>query len=280
MIDIRQLAGIFKSTQDTRYQRKPRVAVGRLGDGTTTKRVDVPGSTIHVFFRPILSDTELWQVRHTVSDVPRWHNWPVLCVFNIKIGEWEVAETDVDALPGYYDSFDFRYVTAHAAQHIYNENDIGHDPVWVYRRMIVDLRPRPAPDSSLRLYIQRGDLPYHGHLFWPGGYGPELTRHQVANNEVWVTHYIKRNAEIGIRVGSAHPAELRDAVEPLTAPIGTVPISYVALSDSLTTLTEAEIYDARKIACTVSGYDQVLENLQQFIYLVEEWQIKHAEGEL
>jgi len=243
----------------------------------------VPDSRIHVYFRPKLNDAELWEVRHLTSEVPRWHGWPALCAFNKEIGEWEVVKTDVDALPGYFDTFDLRYVTEHAAQHIINEEDVGHDPVWIYRRAMVNLRPRPAPDDSLRLYIQEGALPFPTHVTWSGGYGPELDRYVPSAGEVWVTHYIA-DTDIGavcrVSVGTSHPQELRYEIDPPVAPPGTIPVAHIALSTDATSLSESVIWDARQLWCPISYLEELLDQLAQTRqYYDQMWRL-HIEGEL
>jgi len=283
MPDVRYLAELYKRTMSALYQEVRPVVAGTLGDGTTTKRVEVADSRVHVYFRPKLNDAELWEVRHLVSDVPRWHGWPALCAYNKEIGEWEVVSTDVDALPGYFETFDFRYVTEHASQHIINEEDVGNDPVWIYRRAIVNLRPRPAPDDTLRLYVQEGALPFPVHDTWAGGYGPELGRYVPSTGEVWITHYIvdtATGAELRASVGSSHPQALRYDVDPPDVPPGAVPIGYVALASDATELTEAVIWDARKLWCPISYLEDLLDQLAHIRqYYDHMWRL-HLEGEL
>lgn len=252
MVDYQHLADQFKTTMDRAYQRLPKLVAGVLGDGTTTKRVEVPESRIHVFFRPKLSsEVELWEVRHLVSSVPRWHGWPVLCAFNDKIGEWEVSETDVDALPSYFDSFDFRYVAEHHTQHEFNEVNKGHDAVWVYRRMIVNLRATAPEDDSLRIFVLQGDLPFEDYPRWEDGFGPNLTSYKpAAGYEKWITHYIDSTGAIGIIEGESRPPSQRYTVAPPNPPPGSVPICYIALGSEDTTVTDAMIWDARLICGT------------------------------
>jgi len=257
MPDYQHLANLFHESTGRLFQRRKAIISGTLGDGTTTKRVEVPDSTIHVYFRPKLNSAELWEVRHLTSSVPRWHGWPVLCEYNPEVGQWEVAQTDVDALPGYFDSFDFRYVTEHAAQHMFNEVHLGHDPVWIYRRMIVNLRPQTPEDGSLRVYVMEGDLPFNETQHWNGGFGPDLTASKPASGEVWVTHYLQRDGALAIVVGDSHPASLRYDVDPPTAPMGTVPIAYVALASDSTTVTDAMLWDARRLVGAVGDSENM-----------------------
>ena len=283
MPDYAYLGGLLRTVADQIYQHRPRTQAGKLGDGTTTKRVAVANSTIHVYFRPNLNTSELWEVRHINPNVPRYHGWPCMVRWNETLKDWEVAETDVDQMPGFYNSFDFAHVMEHGSQHEYREDDPGHDPVWIYRRAIVNLRPRPAPDDTLRLYIQRGALPFSDHPRWLDGYGPYLSGYLPATGERWLTHYIVNEpggAVCRIAAGATYPADYRWRVNPPDAPAGTVAIAYVALGAGATELSEQVIWDARQLWAEVSMTQILLRRMAARFAYLEKLIEKHIAGEL
>jgi len=280
-LNIAFLANLLRRALDTKYERLPKRVAGRLGDGTTTERVDVLGSTIHVYFRPMLSETtEIWEVLHTTASIPRWHNWPVICIFNERIQKWEVYATDTDALPGLFESFDFRYVTEHASQHIINEDAAGHDPVWVYRRAIVNLRPRPPPDSSFRIFVDNGTLPFADNPLWVGEYGPDLSLYVPNSGEVWVTHYIREDGKISATVGAVHPISMRHLVSPPAPPPGTVQVAFVALTSSLTTIGEADIWDGRELWAPTQIVSMLEEQIVELHNRIDGLIIRITEGDI
>lgn len=281
-LDVKRLAYRLRSVLDGGYLRKPRTVAGVLGDGTTTQRVAVSGSNIHVFFRPLMSSAELWEVRHLTPSVPRWHGWPVLCAYNEKIKQWEIAETDTDRLPGYLDQPEWGRIAAHAEQHIINEDAVGYDPVWVYRRAIVNLRPRTPPDDTMRIYVQPGALPFPDHPLWPGGYGPELSRYipATAGMGIWATHYFRADGTLKLTVGSEYARAVRSFVDPPAAPARTVCVAFVAVENGLAALTESEIFDGRRLFSEVSATDAIIDLFQAYVQHNEQMWRLHIEGEL
>jgi hypothetical protein len=279
-LGIEDLADLFTSTVDGKYQRKPKVIAGILGDGTSEKRVEVPGSKIHVYFRPRLAE-EIWEVRHLVGGVPRVHAWPVRCVYNERVRQWDVLEIDEDAFPGYYEGFDFHRLTDHAKQHIINEEEVGFDAVWLYRRAIVNLRAQPPDDGSFRIYVQSGELPFRKNQFWPGGYCPDLLPHipSTDGEERWVTVYFKTDGTLSVIGGVIHSPGLRFEVDPPYPLPGTVPICYVALPYGIVEITEAEIWDGRRIIGPMDD-DRAEKDLMAYMYMMAEVEIKRAEGEM
>lgn len=244
MTEPRLIAEQLKNVLDQSYRTRPRRITGSLGDGTTEERVVVSGAPDRVYFRPEPYPAEIWQVLHVNANVPQIFGFRVICEYDPETADWSVVDVDRNA---YVNEVSPLFaVRAHGAQHVLNETNIGSDPVYVYRQMVMSLRPEVPPDSSLRVYIERGALPFPGVTEWPGDYSPDLTSYQPASNEIWLTLYIGVDGTVGVEEGAASfLPTMRAYTAPPEPPVGTIPICYIALSATATTITRSELYDAR-----------------------------------
>ena len=236
--------------------KKPRIQ-GLLGDGTTEQRVAVPGSDDRVYFRPDPFENAVWEPLLRDTSIPAWHGYPVIAEFNESDAEWYVVEADWNKV-GQQEDIQLKYLASHAVQHSINEDSVPSDPVWIYRRAMVMLRPEVPADSTFRLYVLEGDLPWGDPNHFFAGYGPFLSASLPGSpNQRWVTHYISTEGYIEIVEGDAHLAADEDANPPPTAPDGTVPVAYVLVQHDSTALTESMIFDARRTisATSVAGSD-------------------------
>lgn len=246
MTEPKQIAARLKDALGALYKVKTRQAPGLLGDGTTEERVIVTGATQRVWFRPDPYPNALWQPIHLRSDVPLFHGMAAIAEFNELDGEWYIQQIDRKKYAEQED-FELRYLPAHADQHIINEDSIPSDPVWVYRRAMAMLRGSPPADSSLRVYIQSGDLPFSNNVYWPGGYTGDLTGSlPAAGNQVWLTLSITSAGAIDTNTGSEFAEGLMALNPPPDPDVGNVSICHVLLSDGTTSITETEIWDARR----------------------------------
>jgi hypothetical protein len=246
MSEPQQMAGKLKDALGGLFKTKTRQIPGLIGDGTTESRVIVTGATQRVWFRPDPYPNALWQPIHLSSDVPLLHGMAAIVEFNESDGEWYVQQIDRKKYAEQED-LELRYLPAHAAQHSISEDSISNDPVWVYRRAMPMLRGSPPGDASLRVFIQSGDLPFTGNPYFAGSFTADLTGSlPAAGNQVWLTISITSAAAIDINVGSEFAEGLSGINAPPDADIGNVPICHVLLSDDTTTLSESEIWDARR----------------------------------
>lgn len=246
MSEPRQIANLMRDALNALYKRRTRQVPGLIGDGTTEERVIVTGATQRVWFRPDPYPNALWQPIHLSGDVPLLHGMAAIVEFNETDGEWYVQQIDRKKYAE-QESLDLRYLPAHASQHVINEDSIPSDPVWVYRRAMAMLRGSPPGDGTLRVYVQSGDLPYTASPYFSGAYTADLTSYlPSAGNQKWLTISITSAAAIDINAGSEFTEGLSGINAPPDADDGAVPICHVLLSDDTSTITEAEIWDARR----------------------------------
>lgn len=135
-------------------------------------------------------------------------------------------------------------VKAHAWQH--ERRDLGEggsDPLDIYARMVMPLRARPQTVPNMTLYVEDGPNPLTGKWFAGGSSaaftvpgGPASSRYDLL--------YLGNDDALHILLGTAvvGPSATRPDM-----PLGTVPLAYVYLTPSTTTITEAIIKDARLI---------------------------------
>lgn len=246
MSEPRQVANLMRDALNALYKRRTRQVPGLIGDGTTEERVIVTGATQRVWFRPDPYPNALWQPIHLSGAVPLLHDMAAIVEFNETDGEWYVQQIDRKKYAE-QEGLDLRYLPAHASQHAINEDSIPSDPVWVYRRAMAMLRGSPPGDGTLRVYVQSGDLPYTGSPYFSGTYTADLTSYlPSAGNQKWLTISVTSAAAIDINAGSEFAEGLSGINAPPDADDGAVPICHVLLSDDTSTITEAEIWDARR----------------------------------
>lgn len=252
MSEPKRIAAKLKDALSGLFKVKTRQVGGLLGDGTTEQRVIVSGATQRVWFRPDPYPNALWQPIHLKSNVPLFHGMAAIAEFNESDGEWYIQQIDRKKYAEQED-FELRYVPAHARQHSINEDSIPSDPTWIYRRGVVMLRGSVLGDSSLRVFIQPGDLPFTTNTYWPGGFTADQTGNLPAGgNQVWLTISLTSSLTIDVNVGSEFAEGLSLINAPPDPDAGNVPICYVLLSDDTSEITETIIWDARRTVGTFS----------------------------
>lgn len=252
MSEPKRIAAKLREALGGLFKVKTRQVGGLLGDGTTEQRVIVAGATQRVWFRPDPYPNALWQPIHLKSDVPLFHGMAAIVEFNESDSEWYVQQIDRKKYAEQED-FELRYVPAHARQHSINEDSIPSDPTWIYRRGVVMLRGSVPGDSSLRVFIQPGDLPFTTNTYWPGGFTADQTGNLPAGgNQVWLTISLTSSLTIDVNVGSEFAEGLSLINAPPDPDAGNVPICHVLLSDDTSEIVETIIWDARRTVGTFS----------------------------
>lgn len=136
---------------------------------------------------------------------------------------------------------------SHAWQHERRDFGYGgHDPVDVFARMIVPLRARPQTTPDMTLHVEIGFNPLTGNKY-AGGDSAAFTAPAVLGQSRYDLLYLGDDDALHILQGTAAgtPSE-----PPM--PAGTVPLAYVLLDSSSTTITESMVEDARLIVGFVS----------------------------
>lgn len=246
MSDPRTQAGQLLDALGARFQPRPDDTPGLLGDGTTANTVVVEGGGDLVYFRPSTS-REIWQVLHRNANVPISADYPVIVRRN-EDGDREVYRADFNALAR-QEQMTLRYTGPHAGTHVLQDaTALPSDPVWVYRRAIVELRGGPALDGTCRLYVQGGHLPWGTE--YGGGYGALLTSYiPTGTQQRWITHYVGIDETVHIVAGTSHEPYQASSYPPAATPAGSIPIANVLLTASTgSNLIETEIYDTRTMA--------------------------------
>lgn len=133
----------------------------------------------------------------------------------------------------------------HATTHQRRDrNTGGYDPLDVYNRALVNLRARAQTVPDLTCYVERGFYVITVFKEFAGGNSPAFTAPAGAfSTQRWDLLYLGNDDALHILQGTAAPI---NPVYP-TVPANCIPIAYVILSNSSTTITELMITDARTI---------------------------------
>lgn len=140
-------------------------------------------------------------------------------------------------------------VKAHAWQHERRDLGLGgFDPLDVYARMIIPLRAQPQATPDLTLYVREGPNPLTGH-WYNGGNSAAFVPPVGLGRMRWDLLYLGNDDALhvtsGVEVSGSTPTKP-------DMPLGTVPLVYVYLAAGQTTVTEAELVDARIVVGFVS----------------------------
>lgn len=147
-------------------------------------------------------------------------------------------------------------VGAHAAQH--ERRDLGtggFDPLDIYNRALVNLRARAQTTPDFTLYVERGFYFMSGILYeWAGGNSAAFT---VPPGSFGVTG---RRCDL-LYFGSDHLLHIvqgtatLDGSQPAypTTPYPCIPVAYVYMASSMTSIQETDIKDARVILTSSDG---------------------------
>lgn len=144
-------------------------------------------------------------------------------------------------------------IAAHAAQHRRGDFGTGgFDPLDIEARMLMPLRAQAQATPAMTLYV--GAAYYYVNSFkrWTGGNSPAFTA--PAMSARYDLLYLGNDDQLHIQIGTA--AAWGAAPDFPSVPAGSIPIAFVYLTNSTTTLTESNIVDARVIltaATSASG---------------------------
>lgn len=125
-----------------------------------------------------------------------------------------------------------------------DRNTGGPDPVDIYNRALVNLRARAQTVPDLTCYVERGFYVITSFKEFAGGNSPAFTAPAGAfSTQRWDLLYLGNDDALHVLQGTAAP------INPTypTVPANCIPIAYVILSNSSTTITESMITDARTI---------------------------------
>jgi hypothetical protein len=122
-----------------------------------------------------------------------------------------------------------------------DRNTGGRDPLDVYTRALINLRAREQTTPNMTVYVDYGFYNNGSIKFWEGGNSPTLT--VPASGQRWDLLYINSSDALAVTAGTV---SMFDPVYP-SAPANSVPIAFILIYDSQTSITEDNITDARVI---------------------------------
>lgn len=142
-------------------------------------------------------------------------------------------------------------VAKHASQHERRDwGQGGFDPLDVYVRMLEQLRAQPQATPNLTLYVTPGTYYISTYKFWPGGSSPAFTPPTTGASRTDLL-YLGADDALHIVTGTVSGAG-DDPIYP-AVPANTIPLAFVYLTLGLTTLTEANLIEARVIWQALGG---------------------------
>lgn len=249
MAQYDELVSLLRHLLTEKFSPKPSFTRGLLGDGNGN--VQVPGRPDKSFVRFNRGSTEYFEIfNKTVTPV---NDWPVL------IGEipWQpgltqVVDTDWSAFEqsGWGDNLG--NTSPHAPTHEWPDGSPGSDPVNIHLRSIVPGRAYLATTGTTTVFVN--SLEYEGTVsgsVWPGTPGVDLSPIIDATTTGTMRYagiYIDPSLNSLIVVTGSTTVHSSALTPPLVDfPQGVLPAARVKIYGSQSSISEADISDARRL---------------------------------
>jgi hypothetical protein len=134
---------------------------------------------------------------------------------------------------------------AHAPQHErWDRGQGGSDPVDVFTRMLVPVRAQAQTTPDMTLYVAPGFYDLNGYKYWEGGSSPAFTLPTMTEGSRWDLLYLGDDDALHILKGVPGSYSSTPAF-PTDVPAASLPLAFVYITSSTTSLNEAVIADAR-----------------------------------
>lgn len=142
-------------------------------------------------------------------------------------------------------------VAKHASQHERRDwGQGGFDPLDVYVRMLEQLRAQPEQTPDLTVYVTPGPYCIGTYKQWPGGSSPAFTPPTTTPSR---TDLLYLGADDALHILTGTAGGYGDAPVYPAVPVNSIPLAFVYLTLGLTTITEANLIDARTPWQAVGG---------------------------
>lgn len=247
MADFEELKQLLTHLLTNRFSPKPHYIRGLMGDGRGN--VEVPDKPDKIFARFNRGSTEFFEVfNRTVNPVD---GWPIL------IGElpWQpgltqVVDTDWAAYEQSGWGQNLGDTSAHAPTHEWPDTSPGSDPISIYTRAIIPLRAYVAGSGTTTVFVNSYEYDPSGTV-WGGVPGIDLQpiiNVTTTGTMRYAGIYLDvSNNTLGVVTGNT--TVHTPALEPplVSFPAGVLPSARIRLYGSQTSVTEADIVDARRL---------------------------------
>jgi len=245
----RNLEALLSGKQD-----KPHIIPGELGayvDGNPT--VEVAGRNGWVWVR--LRGNESERVQAYNPTVANHYGLPVLVrrhEYDPKV--WEVIGRDSMKYESYQTDSQVANLPEHGHSHSFSGKDYtGNDIVWVYKRQLTPLLPRPNETGTMALYIMPGYYYSAGNYkYWPGSGTESLSGYLPTGSQTgkFVTVSIEGDTGVllyteGETFSAYNPPNNITELIPIPSETSAIPIASIFLMASKTFLAWADIFDMR-----------------------------------
>jgi len=149
-------------------------------------------------------------------------------------------------------------VGSHAIAHEFSDMNVGRDALSIYARAIAPLRVQEASPASMQVYVNSGYFMYSREsILFKGGLTDVISApvSGVRNDLVYLDCI---NNVVGVVQGAA-ATTIYDVVEIPALPSSSLPLAYILLKPSTTSIGEQNIFDYRPFL-TRSSKESVVDN--------------------